>query len=186
MLRGFFVLSRRVRHRAGMSGTRISKPTGLAHRSERKSHVKVCASPGKSVARSYERPALRKPRAAFPAASNVAAASLAVIATVVSMSVRDNGARTIQLACFGIVRRRCNCLHVRSLSKPPPLIELEAQRAAHSRACFFVCADDALQKRASAYKALIRMVSVVLTCIAGKPPMREHPIPPAIDVLIPT
>jgi hypothetical protein len=98
----------------------------------------------------------------------------------------DNGARTIQLACFGIVRRRCNCLHVRSLSKPPPLIELEAQRAARSRACLFVCADDALQKRASAYKALIRMVSVVLTCIAGKPPMREHPIPPAIKVVIPT
>ena len=36
----------------------------------------------------YERPALRKPRAAFPAASKVAAASLAVMATVVSMSDR--------------------------------------------------------------------------------------------------
>src|SRR5262245_29526342 len=39
-----------------------------------------------SLARTYERPALRKPFAAFPADSKVASASFAVIATVVSIS----------------------------------------------------------------------------------------------------
>jgi hypothetical protein len=39
-----------------------------------------------SLARTYERPALRKLLAAFPAESKVAAASFAVIATVVSIS----------------------------------------------------------------------------------------------------
>jgi hypothetical protein len=76
-----------------------------------------------------------------------------------------------QLAFFGIIRRGCSCLQIGPLSKPPPLINFEAQCAAHSRSCFFVRADDALHKRALAYKALIRMNSVVLTCITGKPPM---------------
>jgi hypothetical protein len=47
---------------------------------------------------------------------------------------------------------------------------------ARSRPCLFVRAGDALHKRASAYKALIRMSSVVLTWIAGKPAIRAHPI----------
>jgi hypothetical protein len=85
---------------------------------------------------------------------------------------------SVQLACFGIVRRRRNRLYLRSLAKPPPLIQRDAQRAARSRACLFVRGEAALNKRASAYKALIRMSSVVLTWIAGKPPMRAHPIPP--------
>jgi hypothetical protein len=69
-------------------------------------------------------------------------------------------------------------LYLRSLAKPPPLIQRDAQRAARSCACLFVRTGDALHKRASAYKALIRMSSVVLTWIAGKPPMTAHPIPP--------
>src|SRR6476620_10261282 len=67
---------------------------------------------------------------------------------------------------------------MRPSAKPPPLIDREAQRAARSRACLFVRAGDALHKRASAYKALIRMSSVVLTWSTGKPPIREHPISP--------
>jgi hypothetical protein len=86
-----------------------------------------------------------------------------------------------KLARFGIARRRCNWLQVRPLSKPPSLIQRRAQRAARSRPCLFVRASDALHKRASAYKALIRMGSVVLTCIVGEPSMREHPFPPAVD-----
>ena len=110
-------------------------------------------------------------------------------ASAIECSVRVNQERACgrwmwpslnQLAPFGVVRGRCNRLHARPLSKPPPPIESEAQRAAHSRACLIVRAGDALRKRASAHKALIRMSSVVLTWSAGKPPMRAHPISSAV------
>ena len=65
---------------------------------------------------------------------------------------------------------------MRLLAKPSPLIRREAQWAARSRACFFVGVGTAFNKRALAYKALMRMTSVVLMWGPAIPPMRAHPI----------
>ena len=97
-------------------------------------------------------------------------------AWLMAIVAKKAGGRKVQLAGFGIVRRRCNWLHLRPFAKPPPLIQGDAQRAARSRACFFVRVGEALDKRASAHKALIRMSR---TWSAGKPPIRAHPISPS-------
>src|SRR6516162_3456263 len=79
----------------------------------------------------YARPALRKLLAALPAASKVAAASLAVMATVVSMSDRlppAAAARTAEAATFSSgnspMTRKSWCPNVRyqPMSLPPTLL----------------------------------------------------------------
>jgi hypothetical protein len=63
-------------------------PFSLSSKRQLAGHGTASALEVDSLARTYERPALRKLRAAFPADSKVAAASFAVMATVVSMSDR--------------------------------------------------------------------------------------------------
>lgn len=84
--------------------------------------------------------------------------------------------RRRELARRGIERRGCRRLDVRPLAKPPALIPREAERAARSRACLFVGVGTSFNKRALAYKAPMRMTSVVLMWGPAKPPMRPHPI----------
>ena len=68
--------------------TRLKPSRGAALQTKGASVEKHSARCGRRVARSCEWPALRKPRAALPAASKVAAASSAVMASVVSTSDR--------------------------------------------------------------------------------------------------
>src|SRR4029077_5530352 len=69
-------------------GARVSRPTRMSPRPERVALSISTRAPagGRFLAITHECPALRKLRAAFPAASKVAAASLAVMANVVSTS----------------------------------------------------------------------------------------------------
>jgi hypothetical protein len=80
------------------------------------------------------------------------------------------------LECFRIVHRRC-LLDVRPQSKPPSLIACEAYRAARLCARLHVRAAGAVRKRPPAHKAVMRMSSVELTCIAHEASIRRHPIP---------